>query len=206
MEEQQAIRLLKQGDLQGLDTLTQLYYFRAVKSAYLIVQDRGEAEDIVQNAFLHACKKIDQLAADRFGPWFLRIVINTSLKVARKQKKQVSLSIETGEEAQTLEDLLVDRQPSPETQVETEELSQEIWQALQRLSADQRAAVVLKYYLDKSEVEMTAELDVPVSTIKWRLYAARERLKDLLRPYFFPPKSSPTQPPFVPEKENRKIS
>jgi hypothetical protein len=45
MGEQQAIRILKSGDLAGLDTLVQLYYFRAVKTAYLIVQGREEAED-----------------------------------------------------------------------------------------------------------------------------------------------------------------
>jgi len=202
MEEQQAIRLLKDGDLKGLDLLIQLYYFRAVKTAYLIVQDRDEAEDIVQNAFLHACEKIDQLASDRFGPWFLRSVVNTSIKVARKQEKQISLNSETGEETQTLEDLLADRQPSPETQVEMVELSQEVWQALRQLSADQRAAVVLKYYLEMSEVEMTAQLKRPRSTIKWRLYSARERLKDLLRPHVFLSQSNPQ--PSASTSEERK--
>jgi RNA polymerase sigma-70 factor (ECF subfamily) len=200
MEEQQAVRLLKDGDLKGLDHLVQLYYFRAVKTAYLIVQDRDEAEDIVQNAFMHACEKIDQLASNRFGPWFLRSVVNTSIKVARKLAKQVSLNAETGDETLTLEDVLVDRQPSPETQVEMGELTQQVWQALRQLSADQRAAVVLKYYLDLSEVEMTAELKRPVSTIKWRLYAARERLKDLLRPHIFPPHTNP-QPSASPSDE-----
>src|SRR5512136_1177760 len=99
MEEKQAVRLLKDGDLKGLDILTELYYFRAVKTAYLIVQDRYEAEDIAQNAFLHACEKIDQLASDRFGPWFLRSVVNASIKAARKQKKRISLNAETEGEA-----------------------------------------------------------------------------------------------------------
>src|SRR5512139_102189 len=92
MDELGAIDLLKEGDLQGLETLAQLYYFRAVKAAYLIVQDRAEAEDIVQDAFLHACEKIHQLSSDRFGPWFLRSVVNASIKSARKQKSQLSFS------------------------------------------------------------------------------------------------------------------
>jgi RNA polymerase sigma-70 factor (ECF subfamily) len=132
MEEKQAIDLLKLGDLQGFETLIQLYYFQAVKTAYLIVQDREEAEDIVQTAFLHASEKIDQLVSDRFGPWFLRSVVNASIKVARKQKRQVSLDTEGVGEAQTLEEILDDRQPSPETQVEMGELSQAVWQALRQ--------------------------------------------------------------------------
>lgn len=189
MEEQQAIDLLKEGDLHGLEPLIQLYYFPAVKAAYLIVQDRYEAEDIVNNAFLHAYEKIDQLSANRFGPWFLRSVVNVSIKVAQKQKSQISLSVNTDGEAPSLEDLLADRQPSPETAVETGELSQQVGQALSRLSPEQRAAVILKYYLDMSEAEMTTELNRPLSTVKWRLYRARERLKDLLHPYFDPQES-----------------
>lgn len=201
MDEQQAIRILKGGDLAGLDTLTQLYYFRAVKTAYLIVQDRAEAEDIVQSAFVHAYHRIDQLASESFGPWFMRSVINAAIKAAQKQKRQVSLSAETGVEALSFEDLLIDQQPSPEVMVEMDELSQEVWQALHRLPADQRAAVVLKYYLGMSEAEMTAELNQPLSTIKWRLYAARQRLKNMLRPYIFSSKSNLKQSAYSSRKQ-----
>ena len=201
MDEQHAIRLLKAGDLQGLEPLVQRYYFRAVKSAYLVVHDRDEAEDIVQNAFLHAYEKIDQLAGERFGPWFLRSILNSSIKAARKQATQVS--IETGSAAgdPSLEDLLADQQLSPELLVEMGELSQTVWHALQRLTPEQRAAVVMKYYLEMSEVEMTTALGRPVSTIKWRLYTARQRLRDLLRPKTSAstPASDPT--PTTPKKQ-----
>jgi RNA polymerase sigma-70 factor (ECF subfamily) len=165
-----------------------------------VVHDRDEAEDIVQNAFLHAYEKIDQLAGERFGPWFLRIVLNAAIKAARRQEKQVSIEAEAATDGQSLEDLLADQQPSPETLVETDELSQVIWQALQRLTPEQRVTVVMKYYLEMSEVEMTAALGHPVSTIKWRLYTARQRMKDLLRPK--PPASQPAseQSPYTSEK------
>lgn len=191
MEEHQAVQLLKKGDLQGLDILIQLYYFRAVKTAYLILQDRYAAEDIVQNAFLHAYEKINQLTSDFFGPWFLRSVVNASLKAARRQKTQLSLSAEVDWEDQSFEDLLADQRPTPESQVEMDELAQQVRRALRRLPAEQRAALVLKYYLELSEVEMVAQLNRPLSTIKWRLYTARQRLKDLLQPYFYPAQSKP---------------
>jgi RNA polymerase sigma-70 factor (ECF subfamily) len=193
MEESQAIDLLKQGNLRGLDTLVQQYYFRAVKTAYLIIQDRDEAEDVVQNAFLHAYEKIDQLRGEQFGPWFLRSVVNASIKAARKQKKQLSLSSEKEGEGQALAELLADRGPSPESQVEMDELVQAVRLALQRLPAEQRAALVLKYYLEMSEAEMALELSRPRTTIKWRLYSARQRLKDLLSPSFDPARSNPSR-------------
>jgi RNA polymerase sigma-70 factor (ECF subfamily) len=182
MEEQRAIHLLKQGDLQGLDFLVKRYYYRAVKSAYLILQDHAEAENIVQNAFLHAYENINQLASARFGPWFLRSVVNASLKAAQRQKKHTSLDAEV--EGQSLADLLADQKPMPESEVEMDELVQAVRGALARLPAEQRAALVMKYYLELSEAEMVTKLDRPLSTVKWRLYTARQRLKNILQPYF----------------------
>lgn len=187
MDEQQAIHLLKAGDLQGLEPLVSLYYFRAVKTAYLIVQDRDEAEDIVQSAFLHAYEKINQLRSGRFGPWFLRSILNASIKTARKQKKNISLQAGDSAEALSFEEQLADHQPSPETIMEDEELSQAVWRVLQRLSPEHRAAVVMKYYLEMSEAEISSVLGRPLSTIKWRLFTARKQLRNLLHPAFHSP-------------------
>lgn len=71
---------------------------------------------------------------------------------------------------------------SPEELVETEDLRQSVWQALSQLTPDQRAAVVMKYVLEMTEAEITHEFNAPLSTIKWRLFAAREKLRKLLNP------------------------
>jgi len=178
MDEQHAIRLLKAGDLQGLEPLVQRYYFRAVKSAYLVVHDRDEAEDIVQNAFLHAYEKIDQLAGERFGPWFLRSVINAALKTAARQKRFEPLE-ELSDDIPVAK-WLVDPNLGPQEIVETAELREAIWQALRQLTPDQRKAVVLRYFMGESEREMIEQLDRPLTTIKWWLHAARQRLRRTL--------------------------
>ena len=72
-----------------------------------------------------------------------------------------------------------------------DELVQEVRQALQRLPAEQRAALVLKYYLEMSEAEMALTLERPRTTIKWRLYTARQRLKGMLQPSVYPARSNP---------------
>jgi len=182
MEELEAITLIKSGNLCGLEMLVGQYYFQAVRASYLIVQDRYQAEDIVQSAFLHAFEKISQLSSDRFGPWFLRIVVNASLKIANRQKKKISLDDVDEGDSHFFKAWLVDQQPLPEDLVETEELYRGVWQALRQLTANQRAVIVLKYYLEMSEDEITRELNTPKSTIKWRLFTARERLRDLLTP------------------------
>lgn len=195
MEEQKAIQLLREGNLTGLDLLVERYYFRAVKAAYLIVQERSQAEDIVQDAFLRASQKIHQLAGENFGPWFLRIVINASIRSARQSSRLVSLQVEGGNQGQTFEDLLFDCHPGPEVMVDKEEFTTRVWQALQQLPTEQRAAVVLKYYLEMSEVEVATELGQRVTTIKGRLYAARQRLKQLLAGSQSTSADVPRQPP-----------
>jgi RNA polymerase sigma-70 factor (ECF subfamily) len=183
MEEQEAIAQLKRGDIGGLEVLVRKYQVRAVRTAYLIIRDRALAEDIVQAAFLRAYERIGQFDAGRpFGPWFLRSVINDAVKAAARRERQVSL--EAGSEGQgaSLTDLLADPSPGPDDLMEAAELRQTVWAALGKLPPAQRAAIVLRYYLDLSEAEMADELACPPGTVKWRLHAARKRLRTLLRP------------------------
>ncbi|MHB1384945.1 MAG: RNA polymerase sigma factor, partial [Bellilinea sp.] len=77
---------------------------------------------------------------------------------------------------------LIDPGPGPENIVETAEVRESVWQALDKLTPDQRAAVVLRYFLEQDERTMIRELDRPLTTIKWWLYAARQRLRKLLQP------------------------
>lgn len=98
MEDPIAISRLKQGDLNGLESLVNRYQAQAVHAAYLIVYDRALAEDIAQTAFLKLVEKVHQFDEKRaFMPWFLRIVVNDALKIAKKQKLQVSLDEESDE-------------------------------------------------------------------------------------------------------------
>lgn len=69
------------------------------------------------------------------------------LKIVYKQARQISIYDGAEDAARSWEDLLIDSRPSPENQVELDELSRAAWGALQRLPAEQRAAVVMKYYL-----------------------------------------------------------
>lgn len=180
MEEQQAIARLKQGDLAGLEALVKQYQALAVHTAYLIVADRSLAEDIVQSAFLKAAEKIEKFDAQRpFRPWFLRMVVNDCLKAAHRQQRNPSLD----EPSSAVLAWLTDPTPGPEQLVETNELRQSVWDALQQLSPEQRAVIVQRHFLEMDEAEMAHELQRPPSTVKWWLHTGRERLKTLLSPH-----------------------
>lgn len=186
MEEEEAIARLKRGDISGLEALVRRYQVQAVRAATLITRDRALAEDIVQAAFLRAYERIGQFDSGRpFGPWFLRSVVHDAVKAARRRERQVPLEGESDGET-SLAEFLADPAPGPLELAEAGETRQAIRDALGRLSPAQRAAVVLRYYLGLSEAELAEELACPPGTVKWRLHAARQRLRTLLRPLWSP--------------------
>ena len=179
MDEKQAIARLKCGNIDGLEELVGIYQIQAVRAAFLIVGDRKHAEDIVQSAFIRASEKISQFDDQRpFGPWFLRSVVNDAIKAAKRQKREISLDVDDGEGIL----ILTDPTSLPEDLLVAEETSHAIWRALLSLPPNQRSAIVLRYYLEMNEDEMSKKMQSPRGTIKYWLHAAKHRLRVLLHP------------------------
>lgn len=178
MEEREAIQKLKQGDINGLEFLVQRFQVKAIRTAYLITRDLGIAEDVVQEAFIRAYRSIHSFDEIRpFEPWFLRSVVNASIRIMQKSSRQVE--IRDGADEGELASFLVEDE-SAEAKVEASEFQRQLWENMQKLSPRQRAVIVQRYYLGMSEKEMAAESGVARGTVKWLLNAARERLRILL--------------------------
>ncbi len=178
MDEKQAIQRLKNGDISGLEYLVACHQVRAVRTAYLITRDLGLAEDIVQDSFIRAFHAMHGFDATRsFEPWFLRSVVNASVKTMQRPARQVPVGDEADE---SLLAELAARVESVESQVESIEIQNQIWDAMQKLSPRQRAVIVQRYFLEMSEREMAEEAGSAIGTVKWMLNAARERLRGLL--------------------------
>lgn len=181
MTEREAIEQLKRGECAGLEFLVRLYQVRAVRAAYLVTRDRALAEDVVQAAFLKVYQRIGQFDATReFGPWFFTSVVHDAVKAARARDRHASLDMI--EDERPAGGSLVDERPGPEALWEQAETAEQVASALERLTPQQRAAVVARYYLELSEAESATALKLPRSTIKWRLYEARRHLRLLLSP------------------------
>jgi RNA polymerase sigma-70 factor, ECF subfamily len=177
MDEITAITRLQQGYPDGLECLVKIYQVRAVYTADMVVFDRTLAEDIAQTAFICVADKINQFDKTRpFAPWFFRIVINESIKVARQQKCFIPLEDEPDDETGKIAKWLIDPRSSPEKILESKEMQSNIFAALKRLKPEQRAVVIMHYYLEMSELEMSDRMNRPVSTIKWWMRSAREFL------------------------------
>ena len=179
----QAIRRLKNGDIGGLEILIARYQARAVRTAYLVTHDEPIAEEVVQDAFIRFYERARHFDAHRaFEPYFLRMVFYGALNTLQKESRSAA-PLDEEMDLSALEGLLAcasARGGGVEEQVELEEQKRAIHQALGALSPRQRAVAVQRYYLDMSEKEMSAALDVAPGTVKWLLNAARARLRSLL--------------------------
>jgi RNA polymerase sigma-70 factor, ECF subfamily len=181
MNEREAIGRLQQGDIGGLEVLVRAYQMPAMRVADLIVRDRALAEDVVQTAFVRAFERIGQFDATRpFGPWFLRLVARDAAKAGVRTRREMPLATEADPPADLR--LLTDPGLLPEELAERQETREAVWAALGRLTPAQRAAIVQRYYLGLTEAEMVNVQHAPAGTVKWRLSAARTRLRALLHP------------------------
>ena len=180
MEDRIAVSLLKQGNLNGLETLVNRYQAKAVQAAYLITNERALAEDVAQSVFIKVAERIHQFDEGRpFAPWFFRIVVNDALKLARRMKRNVPLD-DLDKDASALAALLTDPAPQPEQWLEEKQIRENILNAIRSLPPKQRAVVVMRYFLDMSEADMSAKMGRPLSAIKWWLRDARKRLNELI--------------------------
>lgn len=182
MGEDEAIARLQRGDIRGLETLVRLYQMRAVRTAYLITQDLEIAADVMQSAFIKVYERIEQFDADKpFSPWFLKMVARDAMKAAARRERDRSLDqwLDNRCDSGGLADEADDADPA--AQWESAERVEELRAALRTLTVAQRTAIVQRYYLDMSEAEMATDQGCPGGTIKWRLSAARAKLRAALR-------------------------
>lgn len=178
MDDVQAIRCLKRGEISGLEILVSRYQTKAIETAFLITQDEATAQDVVQDVFLNIYCRIQRFDECRpFQPYLMRSVVNASLDAVEKRAKWVHYT--SDEEVDTLGEM-ISQAAFVEDQVEFAQCIQEIQSVLAKLPARQRAAIVQRYYLEMSEKEMAEALEAAPGTVKWLLHTARTRLRVLL--------------------------
>lgn len=181
MQELDAITLLKEGDIRGLESLVKTHQVKALRAAYLIVQDHDLAGDVVQDAFLRTYEQIHQFDPSRpFGPWFYRVVINIAKRVAVKHNRVIRFDHLSSNAENALELIVSDLTSNPEAITEKSEIRELVWIALGKLSPDQRAAIVQRYYLGMTGNEIAESSDIPLGTIKWRFHTAHKKLRTWL--------------------------
>ncbi|HWB10755.1 MAG TPA: sigma-70 family RNA polymerase sigma factor [Pirellulales bacterium] len=163
------VRAAQQGDRVAFGELVEQFERAVFGTALKRLRDRGEAQELTQEVFVQALRKIGQLREPEcFGGW-LRSITNR-LAINRQVRRGPVFSAE----CESLE--AVSQDETPLGQVLAAERRRQVRAGLRRLRSLDRQTLVAFYVKGRSLVEMSTEFRSPVGTIKRRLHVARKRL------------------------------
>ena len=181
------VERVRAGDVSAYDQLVRKYERQIFRIAQHITQNREDAEDVMQDAFVKAFEKIDQFQGNsKFYTWLVRIAVNESLMRLRKRSpgKLVSMDEDVQTEEGSVPRDFADWAPNPEDNYNQAELADILRKTIQGLPPGFRVVFVLRD-VDGLSTEETAEtLGLSVPAVKSRLLRARLQLRERLSRYF----------------------
>ncbi len=152
---------------------------------YKIVRDSEISADLVQETFMKAFASLETYRSEfRFSTWLYRIGANCAIDYIRKQRiKTLSLNApqDTGDGQMQFE--VADESHNPEKDLEEREQRVSINEAIESLPAKYRTVIMYRHRDNKSYEEIADALNIPIGTVKARIFRARELLKKKLRPF-----------------------
>lgn len=170
------VKAARRGDRQAWDTLIRLYQRSVLEVIRRRVKTEADAEEICQEVFLQAIRKLSQLKEpEAIGGWLRRIAERLSLNFLTRSRSSKNFDDRTWEDHN-------DGRNEPFKEVSRREAQDAVWQGLNQLGAMDREALFAFYIEGKSLSQMSEEFAVPLGTVKRRLHVARKRLAKHLAP------------------------
>jgi RNA polymerase sigma-70 factor (ECF subfamily) len=186
-EELSLVQAAKKGDVGAFGELVKRYDRNVFRIALHITQNREDAEDVVQDAFLKSYENLEQFQGQsKFYTWLVRIAVNEALMKLRRRRPERMISLD--QEVQTEEDSMprevADWSPNPEQLYNQAELRDILGKTIQGLPPSFRTVFVLRDVEGLSTEETAQALDLSIPAVKSRLLRARLQLRERLNRYF----------------------
>src|ERR1035441_10661786 len=176
----------RSGDVQAFETLIGKYDRQIFRIAQHITQNREDAQDVVQDAFLKAYEKLDQFQGNsKFYTWLVRIAVNESLMRLRKRRtgKMVSIDADVETEEGSVPRDLADWAPDPEQNYTQTELAKILEKTIKGLPPGFRVVFELRDVQGLSTEDTADALGLSIPAVKSRLLRARLQLRERLSRY-----------------------
>lgn len=167
------------GDVSAFDELVMRWDRKIQGAIYRILGSEEEARDLCQEAFLKAYKALPGFKGEaRFSSWLYQIALNLCRDRMRRRKGRTFVSFDELQNPDLAQRSTLE--PSALDLVEAADLSRAVAAAMATLPADQRQVIVLKEYEGFTFMEIAQVLDLPLSTVKTRLYRGLVQLRERL--------------------------
>lgn len=158
------------GNLKAFETIVDRYQKPIFNVALRMVHNRDDAEDISQSVFVKAFENLASFNPRyKFFSWIYRMVINESINFLKQRRPGADLP-----------PVAVSQEKTPEENFNELWLQENLLNAMLKLEVHYRAIIVLKHFEGFSYEEISYILEIPVKTVKSRLFTARQNLRDIL--------------------------
>lgn len=183
------LRRSQAGDSQALEALLRRHQKRLYNVCLRMVSHRDDAAEATQEAMLKIVEHIGSFRGDAaVSTWMIRIAMNASVSCLRRRRVRQTASLDGPrtygnpehhlDQATALREELADgREPSPSHRVEQEEMREQLAAAIAALEEDFRAVLVLRDIDQMTYEDMAKALELPIGTVKSRLFRARLMLR-----------------------------
>ncbi len=187
IDESVLVDAARNGDVGAFEELVRRYDRNVFRIAQRITQNREDAEDVVQDAFLKAFQNLGQFQGQsKFYTWLVRIAVNEALMRLRRRRPERTVSLD--EEIRTEEDSMprevADWSPNPEQLYSQAELKDILSKTIQGLPPGFRTVFVLRDMEALSTEETAEALNLSIPAVKSRLLRARLQLRERLNKFF----------------------
>ena len=175
--DEELVGAFQSGDASAFDLLVGRWDRKIQGAIYRVLGPGEDSRDLCQEVFLKAYRALGSFKREaRFSSWLYQIALNACRDRLRRRRGRTQLSLDDLETAQ------VPRQggPSALELVEAKDLARAVQAAMDTLPHEQREVIALKEYQGLTFVEIAETLDVPVSTVKTRLYRGLGQLREHL--------------------------
>ncbi len=173
--DEELVEACQDGESSAFDLLVARWEDKIRGAAYRILGSEDEARDAAQEAFLKAYRALPGFKREaQFSSWLYRIAVNLCRDRLRRRKGKNLVSLEALEE---IGPVLASREPGAQDLVEQLDVRRAVRQAIAELSEEQREVVILKEYQGLTFLEIAQALELPVSTVKTRLYRGLGQLR-----------------------------
>jgi RNA polymerase sigma-70 factor (ECF subfamily) len=163
------------GEASAFDVLVGRWEDRIRGACWRVLGSEDEARDVAQEAFLKAYRALPGFKREaRFSSWLYQIAVNLCRDRLRRRRTRATVSLEELEPSSAV---LVEFRPGAQEALIRDDLAGAVRRAIEALSPEQREVVILKEYQGLTFLEIAQALDVPVSTVKTRLYRGLGQLR-----------------------------
>ena len=184
--DRELIRECRKGSKDAFRVLVERYQRKILAVSVGMLHNQDDAKEVTQEAFVKAYRNLDGFKGESsFYTWLYRIVVNLAIDRRRRDKRHGTVALEDrpggGEDLEA--DLPAQRLSDPYQQAKSRELGGRIRRAIDELTPDQKAVILLREVEGLSYDEISQVMQCPKGTVMSRLHYARKVLQEKLSDY-----------------------